>query len=660
MSLGISPHRDERAGFRPLRVLVVARWYPAVDDPVRGSFLADQVAALAVTGAVEQRIASFEYVRLNRVPERQPPEREAILRWYRPAIGDRLDTATPGGWLRSGGAWPGAESVPVARLPVAAGPDDPPWREGDDHADALGPFASGPAAWHGRFDLLHAHTGFPDGAAAATEALKSGRPYVVTEHSSLVGELLRDPDVRPRYAAAIAGAARVVVVSATLAAALREGLPELAGHLRDRLVVIPNAVPLERFPAADRSARRRGELLYVGSRKADKGISTLLEAFARVHADRPETTLRLIGRSPTPEDEQRWRDLAGGLGVAGVVAFEPPVDRDGVARAMARADVFVHPSRHETFGVVAVEALAAGLPVVGTRSGGVAEILGSRPEENGALVAIDDPIALADAIVDVLDRRDKFDPLRLRTGIEARFAAPVVAERLVALYREVVAEAGTAAEAGTGRGTAASPPVVVPGPAAQGSPEGPVPLAARVGRETKPGPRVLPILVVGFNRVRAARLLSPLPGELRRRLALVTVPDPGDQPLPEDIGEVLELDLDEDYRAALEAARPAETRRDLVGRALRFARDPGASDRIAGIHARRSELRLETARRRIAEEIRRRSEPAPHLMDLAAPLPDILCLDGYDVRASEIALGVGAARLAPGAIRWLADRWAAG
>ena len=53
---------------------------------------------------------------------------------------------------------------------------------------------------------------------------------------------------------------------------------------------------------------------------------------------------------------------------------------------MARASVFVHASRYETFGVVAAEALAAGLPVVATDSGGVTEILGAEPERLGALV----------------------------------------------------------------------------------------------------------------------------------------------------------------------------------------------------------------------------------------------------------------------------------
>ncbi len=622
----------------PLHVLVVARWYPAVDDPARGSFVADQVDALVASGQVTAEVASFEYVRLNRVPERREPERTAIHARYGAAVG-RDDAAIPGGWPARVGTWPHLGDVPVARLPVASGPEDTAGREGDDHLAAFLPFVEARVASRPprRFDLVHAHTGFPDGELAAAAARRLGVPYVMTEHASRTRDLLRDPAVRERYVAVVRGAARVMVVSGSLAAELRDALPELASELADRLVVVPNMVPVERFRAPAAPDRRRGELLYVGTRKPDKGIDTLLSALALARAHDPGLTLRLVGRSPTPAIEAGWLSRAEELGVADAVTFDPPVDRAGVADAMARADLFVHPSRYETFGVVVAEALASGLPVVATRSGGAEEILGPDPSSVGALVPVDDPEAMASAILATLARRAAFDPGHLRARAVERFGAGAVGSQVLAVYRGAVGiDAG-----------------------ADGGPHAATDRRANAAG-TSPAVRfpahALP-LVVAFNRVQAARLLAPLPTDLLAALTLVTAEDPGDQPLPAGLGRVIAIDLDAGYQAAVRDARPSQRPRGLVGRVVRFARDPGASDRIAAVHAARPEYRLATARQQVVEAARAARPSAGE--DRTDP-PDILCLDGYDVLAAESAIDAGVARLAPGGIRWLADRWAAG
>ncbi len=141
--------------------------------------------------------------------------------------------------------------------------------------------------------------------------------------------------------------------------------------------MVPNVVEVDAFAPGSGTAGRDGrELLWVGGRKANKGIDVLLAAFTRLHAARPDLRLRLIGRAPSETEEARCRSLARDLGIAGAVAFEGHASRSEVAAAMARAAVFVHPSPTETFGVVAAEALAAGLPVAATPSGGVEEVVG--------------------------------------------------------------------------------------------------------------------------------------------------------------------------------------------------------------------------------------------------------------------------------------------
>ena len=101
---------------------------------------------------------------------------------------------------------------------------------------------------------------------------------------------------------------------------------------------------------------------------------------------------------------------------------------------MARAAVFVHPSPAETFGVVAAEAAASGLPVAATPSGGVEDIVG-RDGALGTIAASHDPADLAAAVADVLARRGTFDPGAMRRSVEARFSADPRGRRVPAVVR---------------------------------------------------------------------------------------------------------------------------------------------------------------------------------------------------------------------------------
>src|SRR5262249_19028853 len=147
------------------------------------------------------------------------------------------------------------------------------------------------------------------------------------------------------------------------------GVPDTA------IPVLPNAVPVDGFPVGLLSGRDGDELLYVGNRKASKGIERLLRAFTEARSDRPTLRLRLIRSTRPAADEARWVGLVSELDIGDAVTFEGSAARDDVAAAMRHAAVFVHPSSRETFGMVAAESLASGLPVAATPSGGVDEIV---------------------------------------------------------------------------------------------------------------------------------------------------------------------------------------------------------------------------------------------------------------------------------------------
>ncbi len=181
-----------------------------------------------------------------------------------------------------------------------------------------------------------------------------------------------------------------------------------------------------------------GYLLYFGRLDLfQKGLDTLLRAFARLLAARPELELRIAGRG---KDEARVAKLARGLGVDAAVKLLGGVDDAGRLALFAGATLLVMPSRFEGFGLVAAEALAAGVPVVAAAAGALPEVVGSA----GACVAPDDEEALAAALEALLA-----DPERLRTlGAEARawarqYAWDDVARRHLAFLEEIAEAAGT-------------------------------------------------------------------------------------------------------------------------------------------------------------------------------------------------------------------------
>ena len=585
-------------------------WFPAADDTSAGRFVADQVAALVATGAVRPSVVSFENAAVRGAGSVRGRQATAVE-----ANGESaLRSWSP--FTRRGAAGP--SDVPVARPAVAAGetPDAGPDHRAVHRAAALLPLVARPGApgW----ELIHAHVGYPEGAAAAQAAGRLGVPLVLTEHATFLASLFAEPVIRRRYRDAAMAAARLIAVSRMLADELVSAFPELDG----RVVVIPNTVAVDEFSGGSPADRVPGELLWVGNRTDTKGIDTLLRAFATVHERRPETVLRLVGRSFRPEHEIGWQRLAAELGITSAVRFEPPADRASVAVAMRRADLFVHPSRRETFGVVAVEALASGLPVVASDSGGVTEVLGDDPDRLGAVVPRDDPAALTAAIVGALERRASFDPHVLRAYAVERYGAATVAKRIVKLYDEVLAERGP--RSGAVAGSRPQPTSAVS--------DGRVDLPSRT-------------ILVGFSRAELDRALVRFPRWVFEGVELVTSGPP--------MGDRREVLL-----------APAGTEAGLAELLEWGAPRTGPIGRLG--------RKLRRAHRRFADRMGTLPDPAVGLLaqltaTLAATLPStagpdaplIVCLGGIDHFVAAPFIAEGRALAAPGGLRWLADAKAA-
>ncbi len=220
----------------------------------------------------------------------------------------------------------------------------------------------------------------------------------------------------------------------------------MADELRvptDRIRLIPHGV--EVFPEFVRPLRPPGPptVVFLGRLEHRKGTFELLQAVPRVLRELPGARFVLIGadrphcpggrthaeylRDEFPGDIQKQVTLAGRLP-------QPEVDR-----WLQTADVFVAPSRYESFGLVFVEAMRWGTPVVGTTVGGIPEVV--EDGRSGLLVPPESPYDLAAALVKLLTNPD----LRSRLGAagrkraEVEFSAERMARRTESLYRELLA-----------------------------------------------------------------------------------------------------------------------------------------------------------------------------------------------------------------------------
>jgi glycosyltransferase involved in cell wall biosynthesis len=214
------------------------------------------------------------------------------------------------------------------------------------------------------------------------------------------------------------------------------------GVSEERLSIIPNGVDTGAFAPA--SSEREPIVLYVGSLIERKGLRHLLPAFAGVLECIPEAMLVVIGEGPQKRDLQA---LAQSIGISGKVTWLPFMQQEDVRRWMQRARVLVLPSTEEGQGVVLLEAMACGTPVVGSRVGGIQDVI---TPDVGALVQPADPDALVRAVVALFgdERRWVVSSRAARARAVERYDWDRIACRFIVLYERIIADAGIARRVG--------------------------------------------------------------------------------------------------------------------------------------------------------------------------------------------------------------------
>ena len=369
-----------------MHILILPSWYPTKENPVRGSFFAEQAEALARYGH------TVTVVPLH-------------------------DDAQKGAWIeerRNGSLTEYA--VHYKKMPF--------------HLTyfrimtALNEIV-GKRLRNSRPDIVHVHS-FQ--AAKYARGLKAAfrLPYVVTEHVSWFERgLLSDKklrSIRREYA----GASAVIAVSAGLKDQIQPLCPE-------EIIVIPNLVNDMFFRGE--LHREGGEtfgFISVGNLDKNKGMDLVLSAFSYALAVCPEIRLTVVGDG---EEREALAAQAEDLGIGDKVRFTGRVSREECAALMRAHQAFVLGSRVETFGVVFVEAMACGLPIAMTKTGAWRDLV---TIQTGFVTPVDDAHALAGSMARLARDKADYDSAGIREFCRSRFSEAAVCRRITEVYTSVL------------------------------------------------------------------------------------------------------------------------------------------------------------------------------------------------------------------------------
>jgi D-inositol-3-phosphate glycosyltransferase len=315
----------------------------------------------------------------------------------------------------------------------------------------------------GRYDIVHGHY-WLSGQVGAVAKERWGVPFVQSMHTlgRVKNAALADGDAA-EPAVRIRGEAEVVAAADRLVANTDEEarqLIELYDASPARVRVINPGVDLSVFrPGSQREARRRLglpedgiALVFAGRVQPLKAPDVVLRAAAQMIRDDPGIGDRLTvafvgGPSGTGRaDPDRLTEIAGTLGIAGLVRLEPPCPQPELADWYRAATVVMVPSYSESFGLVAVEAQACGTPVVAASVGGLRTAV--RDGFSGVLVESRDPASYARAVAGLVAAPGTL--ARLSRGARqhaSRFGWAGTVEALLHMYAGAMSEVAQAVEA---------------------------------------------------------------------------------------------------------------------------------------------------------------------------------------------------------------------
>lgn len=282
---------------------------------------------------------------------------------------------------------------------------------------------------HGMPDIIHAHAAILGGVLAIELGKKYQIPVVLTEHSSGFARGNYKAWQLKLASKAILDSQAKLAVSPSLGNVLSKHFPHSVGEWQ----WIPNMVA-DRFTQDMRSKSKVSPTIYLNLAlmTPNKGQLDLIHAFSARVKGGLDAELWLAGDGPI---RQKLERITVSLGIKERVKFLGMVNPKDVPNLFSEVDVLVVSSHYETFGVVAAEALMAGVPVIATKCGGPECIV---TDGDGLLVEPKNPEELASAMLSLAENLGSYDRIAISKRAKERFSGEAIAKQLTSLYSETV------------------------------------------------------------------------------------------------------------------------------------------------------------------------------------------------------------------------------
>lgn len=341
---------------------------------------------------------------------------------------------------------------------VKTGPERP-YNKNDIYLH-LSEFVANVKAFRQKYDIIYSHY-WLSGLAAASLRRIWNIPMVhmfhtLAEMKNRVAQspAEREPEQRINCEGAIMGFANRLVAATPLE---KNHMTWLYGASPAKIDVVPPGVDLNRFkPLNQAEARKRigipatdKMILFVGRIQPLKGLTVLIQALSIVKQREPvlakDICVSIIGGDPNPDSEleqkefERLHDLRSELGMSELVTFLGAKDQDTLVYYYSAAEMLVMPSHYESFGMVALEAMACGTPVIASDVGGLSFSI--QDGFNGYLVPGRDPEALATKIILVLKYRLLRDQLSEQAQVWVkRYSWVNIADEIQTVFERALSE----------------------------------------------------------------------------------------------------------------------------------------------------------------------------------------------------------------------------
>ncbi len=272
--------------------------------------------------------------------------------------------------------------------------------------------------------IIHAHT-YWGGLIALEIKKRYGIPYIVTEHSSsLVSTVnIRNLKIISRV---YDEAEHLIAVGASLANVM-------VGLTDTPIEIIPNSINTSFFkPESIEKTCEEIVISIIGGLIPIKQINLAIKSIYIIHNQGFNIFLNIIGEGPIRKELE---DLILNYDATNYIKILGYKNRNEVKQILNESDLYLHTSKHETFGIVLIEAMSMGLPVVSTKSGGPEYFV---TEDVGIIIASNTPEAIAEGIRSVIENKDQYISENIRKYVVNNFSDDVISERIIKLYNSIV------------------------------------------------------------------------------------------------------------------------------------------------------------------------------------------------------------------------------